>query len=61
MTYETIVELLFKILHENITCEDNTIKIKNKLKYDVHNMLEYIEPIKMKLLYDELEYNEGEE
>lgn len=48
-----------KILVDNIICEDNVIRLKNKLKYDLYNLLleqdyEFMQELHKKLEYDAL-------
>lgn len=54
-------DLLFKILRDNIYCEDNQIYMRNKLKYEYHNLLYLLDEEEMQRVYDEIEYKGGEE
>ena len=46
------------IIKENLYCEDGKIHIKNKLKYDVVNLVEELDKKFIKELYVKLECND---
>lgn len=61
MTALDLIDLLFKLFEASAYVEDGQLRIRNVLKYDVHNLLEELDAGRLKLLYDELEYNPEEE
>lgn len=61
MTTRDLIDLLFKLFQASAYVEDSQLRIKNALKYDIHNLLEELDPQQLKILYDELEYNPNEE
>ena len=61
MTNLDLTELLFRILRDNVYCEDDNLFIRNELKYMFHNLLKTLDPEEMRRLYDEIEYKEEEE
>jgi len=61
MTALDLIELLFKLFEASAYVEDGQLRIKNALKYDVHNLLEELDAARLKILYDELEYDPKEE
>lgn len=61
MTTIDLIDLLFKLFEASAYVEDGQLRIRNALKYDVHNLLEELDAGRLKLLYDELEYNPEEE
>ena len=54
-------ELLFRILRDNIYCEDDNLFIRNELKYMFHNLLQTLDPAEMQRVYDEIEYKEDDD
>ena len=56
--YDLLIQYLRDIVEENLYCEDGELRIKNKLKYDVVNLLDAVDKEYMKKLYKELEYND---
>lgn len=61
MTNFDLVDLLFKLFEASAYVEDSQLRIKNALKYDIHNLLEELDAKRLKILYDELEYDPEEE
>lgn len=58
--YDLLVQYLRGIVEENLYCEDNELRIKSKLKYDIVNLLDEIDKEFMQRLYKKLEYKEEE-
>lgn len=58
MTNLDLTELLFRILRDNVYCEDDNLFIRNELKYMFHNLLKTLDPEEMQRVYDEIEYKE---
>ena len=61
MTNLDLTELLFRILRDNVYCEDDNLFIRNELKYMFHNLLKTLDPEEMQRVYDEIEYKEEDE
>lgn len=61
MTTTDLIDLLFRLFRASAYVEDSQLRIRNALKYDIHNLLEELDPRQLKLLYDELEYEPDEE
>lgn len=61
MTTEELIDLIYKLFAVNTYSEDNKLYIRNALKYDIHNLIEEIAPEKLRILYDELEYDPQED
>ena len=59
--FDVLLYKLELIVEENLYCEDNKLRIKSKLKYDVVNLLDEMDKSFMDKLYKQLEYNESEE
>ena len=58
MTNLDLTELLFRILRDNVYCEDDNLFIRNELKYMFHNLLKTLDPEEMQRVYDEIEYKD---
>ena len=56
--YDLLVEYLRIILKDNVYCEDGELKIRNKLKYDIYNLLSEVDERWVRELEKELEFNE---
>ena len=56
--FDTLLYNLQTIIKSNTYCEDNEIHIKNKLKYDIFNMMINYDKAFINKLYKELEYSE---
>ena len=56
--FDLLLYSLENIVKENLYCEDNMLRIKSKLKYDIINLMEEVDKKFMKNLKKELEYNE---
>lgn len=61
MTTTEIIDLLLKLFEVSAYVEDGNLRIANALKYDIHNLLQELAPDKLKILYDELEYDPSED
>jgi len=61
MTRDELIDLIFKLFEVNAYVEDSNFYIRSALKYDIHNLLEEIAPEKLRILYEQLEYNPIEE
>lgn len=61
MTKDELLDLLFRLFEVNTYVEDNNFYIRSALKYDIHNLLEELAPEKLRILYEQLEYNPVEE
>ena len=48
-------DYVIDIFKENCYAEDSRLYIKNKLKYELHNLIQDLYPIIIDELYDELE------
>ena len=53
-----ILEYLRVIVRDNVYCEDNKLRIKNKLKYDIVNLVSVVDKDWFNELKKELEYSE---
>lgn len=56
--YDLLVEYLRIILKDSVYCEDGELKIRNKLKYDIYNLLSEVDKRWVRELEKELEFNE---
>jgi hypothetical protein len=56
--FDALLYELGIIVEKNLYCEDEKLFIKNKLKYDVVNLMEKYDKVFMNKLYKELEYSE---
>ena len=56
--FDLLIYSLRNIVKENLYCEDNELRIKNKCKYDLINLMEEIDKGFMEELKKELEYDE---
>jgi len=55
--YDVLIKKLEEALKENVVCEDNEVHLKCKLKYDVYNIMVENNPLFIKQLHKDLEYN----
>ena len=58
LEFDLIMHSLQHIIKENLYCEDGELHIKNKLKYDIINLMTEIDKSFMLKLFKELEYEE---
>lgn len=58
--FDLVLYQLRNTMKENLYVEDNELKIKNKVKYDIYNILCEIDKGFIDKLHKELEYKEGE-
>ena len=59
MEFDNLLFNIEKILKESLYCEDNNLRIKNKLKYDIFNLINEIDRKFIVDVCKELEYEEG--
>ena len=60
LQFDLLLHSLQHIVKDSLYCEDGELRIKNKLKYDVINLMNEIDKPFMTQLYQELEYKEEE-
>ena len=56
--YDMLIMELRNIIKKGSYCEDNKLRLKNCIKYEVYNLLEMHDKKFIKNLHKELEYNE---
>lgn len=56
--FDLLLYRLHSIVRDNLYCEDQELRIRNKLKYDVVNLMEEMDVKFMNGLKCELEYEE---
>ena len=59
--FDLLLYRLKGIVRDNLYCEDDKLYCKNKLKYEIVNLLEEVDKDWLDELYEDLEYNESEE
>jgi hypothetical protein len=56
--FDLLLYRLHGIVRDNVYCEDGELRIRNKAKYDIVNLVEEIDKEWFKQLMKELEYDE---
>jgi hypothetical protein len=56
--FDLLLYRLRGIVRDNVYCEDGELRIRNKAKYDIVNLVEEIDKEWFKQLMKELEYDE---
>ena len=61
MEFEILLLKLRDLLTKYTYCEDDKLRIKNGIKYDIYNLMNEYDRGFIKELHKELEYKDGEE
>lgn len=60
LEFDLLLYRLRSTIKENAYCEDSKLKIKNKVKYDIYNILCEVDKKFIEGLHKDLEYKESE-